>query len=96
MLTVMTVNVTGWGSCLEQLEQGRVGDDVQAILLQEHRLHDDLRLAAAVRAAKREGWVADFMPAIATDKGGASSGVGILVRGLEWEVGVEVGGWRGD
>ena len=65
---------------MEQLEQGKVGDDVQAILLQEHRLHDDLRLAAAVRAAKREGWVADFIPAIATDKGGASSGVGLLVR----------------
>ena len=66
----MTVNVTGWGTCIEQLEKGNVADDVQAILIQEHRIVDEYKLAAAVRAAKAAGWVADLIPAFSTDKGG--------------------------
>eukprot|EP00959_Pyramimonas_sp_CCMP1952_P424156 8884269-Pyramimonas_sp.AAC.1 len=75
----MAANVSGWGS-LTQLEEKRIPDDVQAVLIQEHHL-EEARLEAAMKAAKARGWCADLCPARRTGNGdGTTGGVGLLAR----------------
>ncbi|CAK0836913.1 unnamed protein product, partial [Prorocentrum cordatum] len=75
--TIDTANANCWDTCLAQVIPRTSAD---ALLIQEHKIHSELRLAAAARAAKQAGWRSHLGVAHSTACDRASGGVGVLCR----------------